>query len=86
MKIMRKMSTRKKIRSKGQKEMRAEYRFDYSKARLNRFAPLMKSGTVAIVLDKDVASVFRSTESVNNFLRSLISALPKELKPQSKSG
>ncbi len=86
MKIMRKMSTRKKTRSKGQKEMRAEYRFDYSKARLNRFAPLMKGGTVAIVLDKDVASVFRSTESVNNFLRSVISALPKELKPQSKSG
>jgi hypothetical protein len=65
--------------------MRAEYRFDYSKARLNRFAPLMKSGTVAIVLDKDVASVFRSTESVNNILRSVISALPKELKPQSKA-
>ncbi len=66
--------------------MRREYRFDYGKARPNRFAPLMKGGTVAVVLDQDVASVFRSTESVNSLLRSVISALPKELKTQSKSG
>jgi hypothetical protein len=83
---MRKMPSRKKAGSREGKEMRAEYRFDYSKARPNRFAPLMKSGTVAVVLDKDVASVFKSTESVNSFLRSVISALPKEIKTQAKSG
>jgi hypothetical protein len=66
--------------------MRREYRFDYRKSRPNRFAPLMKGGTVAVVLDPDVASVFRSPESVNSLLRSVITALPKETKAQLKSG
>jgi hypothetical protein len=67
-------------------EMRREYRFNYRKSRPNRFAPLMKGGTVAVVLDPDVASVFRSTESVNSLLRSVITALPKQTKAQLKSG
>jgi hypothetical protein len=33
-------------------DMRREYRFDYRRARPNRFAPLMKRKTVAIVLDQ----------------------------------
>jgi hypothetical protein len=80
---MKKTSTR-----KGPKrvEMRREYRFDYRKSRPNRFAPLMKGGTVAVVLDPDVASVFRSPESVNSLLRSVITALPKQTKAQLKSG
>jgi hypothetical protein len=57
--------------------MRGEYRFDYRKARPNRFAALMKGQTVAIVLDPDVASVFQSSESVNTLLRSVIAALPR---------
>jgi hypothetical protein len=44
--------------------MRREYRFDYGKSRPNRFASLMKGETVAVVLDPDVASVFRSPEGV----------------------
>lgn len=60
--------------------MRREYRFDYRKARPNRFAALMKGRTVAVVLDPDVASVFRSPESVNSLLRSVITALPKQAK------
>ena len=67
-------------------EMRREYQFDYRKARPNRFAPLMKGKTVAVVLDPDVASVFRSPESVNSLLRSVITALPKQAKAQLKSG
>jgi hypothetical protein len=59
-----------------QDEMRREYRFDYRKVRPNRFAPLVKGKTVAVVLDPDVASVFQSSESVNTLLRSVISALP----------
>lgn len=55
---------------------RPEYRFDYRKARPNRFAGRMKAGSVAVVLDPDVASVFTSSESVNSLLRSVISALP----------
>ena len=66
--------------------MRREYQFDYGKSRTNRFAHLMKGGTIAIVLDPDVASVFPSPESVNSLLRSVITALPKPTKAQLKSG
>jgi hypothetical protein len=66
--------------------MRREYRFDYRKSRPNRFEPLMKGGTIAIVLDPDVASVFRSPKSVNSLLRFVITALPKHTKAQLKSG
>jgi hypothetical protein len=61
-------------------EMQREYRFDYCKSHPNRFASRMKAGTVAVVLDADVATVFRSPESVNALLRSVINALPKNAK------
>ena len=82
-KNMKKTSNHKKPKGR---EMRREYRFDYRKSRPNRFAPLMKGGAVAVVLDPDVASVFRSPESVNSLLRSVIMALPKQAKTQVKSG
>jgi hypothetical protein len=59
-------------------EMRAHYDFDYSKSRPNPFASQFAEGVVAVVLDPDVASVFRSSEDVNRFLRSAISAMPSE--------
>jgi hypothetical protein len=61
-----------------------EYRFDYRKAKPNRFASKMARGTVAVILEPDVAAVFKSSESVNVFLRSVISAL-QESKHQRKS-
>ncbi len=67
-------------------DIRAEYHFDYRKARPNRFAALMKGSTVAVVLDPDVASVFQTSEAVNLLLRSVISALPQDLKRESKAG
>ncbi len=60
--------------------MRREDRFEYRKARPNRFASCMQGETVAIVLDSDIASVFRSPEPVNSLLRSGINALPKRAK------
>ena len=62
-------------------DMRREYRFDYMKAKPNRFAAQMEAGTIAVVLDPDVAAVFKSSESVNALLRSVISALPGGSKP-----
>jgi hypothetical protein len=59
-----------------QEALRSEYRFDYSKSKPNRFASKMSEGTVAVVLEPDVAAVFRSSEIVNALLRSIISALP----------
>jgi hypothetical protein len=64
-------------RTKERRSLRKEYRFDYRKARTNRFASRMGSASIAIVLDPDVASVFRSSKAVNAVLRSVISAMPK---------
>ncbi|HET9943152.1 MAG TPA: hypothetical protein VFR05_07425 [Terriglobia bacterium] len=54
--------------------LRSEYRFDYSKSKPNRFATHMAEGSVAVVLEPDVAAVFKSSEAVNALLRSVISA------------
>ena len=57
-------------------ELLPEYRFDYSKARPNRFAAHFKRGSRAVVLDPDVAAVFSTPESVNAVLRALIETMP----------
>ena len=71
---MKKTLSRKK--DKKEDELRSEYRVDYSKSKPNRFAAQMSEGTVAIVLEPDVAAVFKSSEAVNTLLRSIISAMP----------
>ncbi len=55
--------------------LRSEYRFNYRKARPNRFAGREKENRV-VVLDADIAQVFTSSEAVNNVLRALISTMP----------
>ncbi len=67
-------------RDKPTEELEREYHFDYRKAKPNRFAAQMVPGTIAVVLDPDVAAVFKSSEAVNALLRSVISALPAETK------
>jgi hypothetical protein len=57
-------------------EMSAEYKFDYKKAKRNRFADRMKDGPLVVLVDPDVAKVFTSAEQVNKALRALISAMP----------
>jgi hypothetical protein len=57
-------------------EMAPEYRFDYKKAKPNRFAEKMKDSPIIVVLDADVAKMFTSTEEVNKALRAIISAMP----------
>ena len=73
-KTMKKAPGRKPRATRG--DMRREYRFDYTKARPNRFAAVLKGRTTAVILDPDVALVFESPESVNRLLRSVIAALP----------
>ncbi len=58
-------------------DMASEYRFDYSKARPNRFASRMMDAPLVAVIDPDVAKVFTTSEQVNKALRALISAMPK---------
>jgi hypothetical protein len=59
-------------------DMLPEYRFDYRKARPNRFAARLKRGSRAVVLDPDVAAVFSTPESVNAVLRALIETMPRK--------
>lgn len=77
---MKKTPTHKKVQVVSE-DMRREYRFDYKKAKPNRFAEQMGVGTIAVVLDPDVAAVFKSSESVNTLLRSVIAALPADAEP-----
>lgn len=55
----------------------AEYRFDYSKSRPNRFARRIARNVVVVVLDPDVAAVIRDPKRVNSLLRATIAALKK---------
>ena len=57
---------------------RSAYRFDYSKAKPNRFANRMKDAPLVAVIDPDVAKVFTTAEQVNKALRALISAMPEK--------
>lgn len=61
-------------------DMRAEYHFDYEKARPNRFADKIYKDRLTVVLDPDVAKIFTTSESVNTILRALVTALPKRNK------
>ena len=62
---------------KPDKDMLPEYRFDYSKAKPNRFAAHLKHGSRAVILDPDVAAIFPTPESVNAVLRALIETMPQ---------
>jgi hypothetical protein len=54
-------------------DMRPEYEFDYSKAvRGKYYRRLLKEGANVVVLEPDVARAFRSSEAVNDALRSLL--------------
>jgi hypothetical protein len=67
----------KKTTTKVSDGLQPEYKFDYTKAKPNRFAGRMGDRTV-VVLDPDVAEVFTTPDSVNAALRALISAMPKD--------
>ncbi len=62
-------------------EMKSEYRFDYSKARPNRFAEEYNQMQRTVVLDSDVAVDFPSSEAVNEALR-FLARITKEHKSE----
>jgi len=59
------------------KDLRSEYRFDYAKARPNRFARSARAKSVVVLLAPDVAKVFKTGESVNDALRAIMKAVPR---------
>jgi hypothetical protein len=58
-------------------DLRAEYSFDYSKARPNRFANRATPDRITVTLDPDVSKIFTTPESVNSVLRALIAVMPR---------
>ena len=58
-------------------ELRPEYDLTTLPTRPNRFAPRLRGTVVTVVLEPDLAEVFRSSVAVNTMLRSVISAIPK---------
>ena len=61
---------------KPEQDLLPEYRFDYRKAKPNRFASRAGVGSRAVILDPDVAAVFSTPGSVNAALRALIETMP----------
>ena len=57
-------------------QLRDEYRFDYAKAKPNRFASRVDHSRVVVALDPDVSEVFTTPDAVNKALRALIEAMP----------
>ena len=57
-------------------ELKPEYRFDYANAKPNRFANRVQGGSMAVLLDPDIARVFQNAESVNTVLRALLTTMP----------
>lgn len=66
-----------KTKTKREDGLQAEYRFDYSKSKPNRFGTRIQPGAVAVLLDPDVARVFKSAETVNGVLRAVAAAMPR---------
>jgi len=56
--------------------MLPEYHFDYQQARPNRYAAEIEPGSMLVVLDPDIAEVFKTSEAVNQVLRALIASMP----------
>lgn len=57
-------------------DLRPEYRLDYGLAKANRFQRRASADSVIVVLDRDVARVFKDDESVNSALRAILQAVP----------
>jgi hypothetical protein len=68
---------KKTLNSKPTGKMKAEYKFDYTKARPNRFAGRVNQDQLVVVLDRDISQVFTTPESVKTVLRALINSMPK---------
>jgi hypothetical protein len=68
----------KKISNEKNNNMKSEYNFNYSKAKPNRFAGIVKEKVVLYHIDKDIAEVFKNPTEANNALRAIIKAIPNQ--------
>jgi hypothetical protein len=57
-------------------DMLPEYHFDYSKTRPNRFAKGIAEGSLVVVLEPELAQVFKTPEQVKAILEAIAQAMP----------
>ena len=58
-------------------ELLPEYQFDYTKARPNRFAKGIAEGSLVVVLEPELAQVFKTSEQVKAILRAIADTMPQ---------
>jgi hypothetical protein len=58
------------------KDMLPEYHLDYSKARPNRFAKGIAEGSLVVVLEPELAQVYKTPERVKAILEAIAQAMP----------
>ena len=54
-----------------------EYHFDYTRARPNRFAKGIAEGSLVVVLEPELAQVFKTSEQVKAILRAIADTMPQ---------
>jgi len=67
-----------KERKQEEEDLTPEYRFDYKKARPNRFAKGIPEGSLVVVLEPELARVFKKPERVKAILEAIASAIPPQ--------
>jgi hypothetical protein len=70
----------------GPDELRAEYkRSDFARTERGKYAARMKASSNVVVLDPEVAAVFRNSADVNRALHSLVDVAQKATRPKSRT-
>ena len=65
------------INNEMEDDLLPNYDFDFSKSEPNRFAHTLRRQSHLIELESDVAKYFKTSEQVNQALRAILSAYPK---------
>jgi len=65
------------IRNREEDDLLPEYRFDYTQARPNRFAEGIAEGSMVVVLEPELARVFKTSEQVKAILRAIADTMPQ---------
>jgi hypothetical protein len=65
------------IHNQEEHDLLPEYRFDYTKARPNRFAQGIAKGSLVVVLEPELAQVFKTSEQVKAILRAIADTMPQ---------
>jgi hypothetical protein len=75
---MKKVETNENELIEQNEDMLPEYHLDYSKARPNRFAKDIAEGSLVVVLEPELAQVYKTPERVKAILEAIAQAMPPQ--------